>query len=373
MLLSAALIVRDEAEYLGGCLASIESLVDEIVVVDTGSTDNTREIARSYGARLYEFPWNGNFSDARNHGLDLVRGDWILYIDADERVTPCDFQAVREQLADPFYAGYEVLLRPQEHYTPYWILRLFRSDPAIRFRGAIHENIWPAVQAYCGSEVRVGRSPLLIEHSGYQGDQSEKHRRNLPLLQTALQADPTRIYCWCHLADIHTALGELDLAIRALETALAMVRTKQVLSADDSLPYVRLIHRGLEAGRDVSGLIAEARDRFPGNAQFIWFEGRAHMTSRRYELAIPLFLRLVEYGENRAFDHTSAYDSRIFGVFAYDSLATCCFRLRRYEEGRLYYKRAAEAAPGRLDYIAKQELCANLARAGSGISRQETL
>lgn len=366
MLLTAALIVRDEAEHLSECLASIESLVDEIVVVDTGSADNTREIARSYGARLCEFAWNDNFSDARNHGLDLVRSDWVLYIDADERVLPCDFQAVREQLADPVHAGYEVLLRPLANYTPYWILRLFRSDPAIRFRGPIHENIWPSIRAYCGGMVRVGRSPLLLDHAGYQGDQSHKHRRNLPLLHAALETDPTRIYCWCHLADIHTALGEPDLAIRALETALAMVRTKRVLSADDSLPFVRLIHRGLEAGHDVSGLIAEGRDRFPGNMQLIWIEGRAHMSSGRHELAIPLFLGLVQSGQDRTFDHSSAYDSRIFGVFAYDSLATCCFRLRRYEEGRLYYQRAAEAAPGRLDYIAKQELCANLARVGGG-------
>jgi tetratricopeptide (TPR) repeat protein len=145
-----------------------------------------------------------------------------------------------------------------------------------------------------------------------------------------------------------------------------LVRTKQVLAADDSLPYVRLIHRGLEDVSDVSNLIAEARERFPGNPQLIWIEGRALMSSGRYELAIPLFETLVQSGQHQTFDHTSAYDSRIFGVFAYDSLATCCFRLRRYEEGRLYYQRAAEAAPGRLDYIAKQELCANLARVGGG-------
>jgi len=75
VLLSAALIVRDEAEQLAGCLASIESLVDEMVVVDTGSVDDTREVARRFGARLDEFAWNENFSEARNHGLDLVRGD----------------------------------------------------------------------------------------------------------------------------------------------------------------------------------------------------------------------------------------------------------------------------------------------------------
>jgi tetratricopeptide (TPR) repeat protein len=362
VLLSAALIVRDEEQQLGACLESIQSLADEIVVVDTGSVDHTVDVARRFGARLGHFQWNENFSDARNRALDLVRGEWVLYIDADERVLPCDVAAVRAELADPAYAAYEVLLRPRPNYTPYRILRLFRSDPQIRFQGAIHENIWPAVQAYHGGRMRVGTSPLLLEHIGYEGDQGRKHRRNLPLLETALQADPTRIYCWCHLADIHAASGEHDLAVSALETALRMVRTKRLVSPDDSLPYVRLIQLGMEAGRDVSTLLAEASDRFPGNAQLLWLKGRAHMSSGCYELAIPLFLRLIELGGDMVFDQRSAYDSRIFGVFAYESLATCCFRLKRFEESRQYYHLAESVEPGRLDYRAKQELCANLAR-----------
>jgi tetratricopeptide (TPR) repeat protein len=362
VLLSAALIVRDEEQHLGGCLESIQSLADEIVVVDTGSVDHTVEVARRFGARLGHFQWNENFSDARNRALDLVRGEWVLYIDADERVLPCDLAAVRAQLTDSVYAAYEVLLRPRPHYTPYKILRLFRSDPEIRFQGAIHENIWPAVQAYRGGRMRVGKSPLRLEHIGYEGDQSRKYRRNLPLLEAALQADPTRIYCWCHLADIHAASGERDLAVRALETALRMVRTKRLISPDDSLPYVRLIHLGIEAGSDVSTLLAEASDRFPDNAQLLWLNGRAQMSSGRFEAAIPLFRRLVELGQGQEFDHSSAYDSRIFGVFAYDSLATCCFRLGRFEESREYYHHAESVEPGRLEYRAKQELCANLAR-----------
>jgi len=362
VLLSAALIVRDEEQQLGGCLESIQSLADEIVVVDTGSVDHTVDVARRFGARLEHFQWNDNFSDARNRVLDLVCGEWVLYIDADERVLPCNLAEARAQLDDSAYAAYEVLLRPRPRYTPYKILRLFRSDPKIRFQGAIHESIWPAVQAHCGGRMRVGHSPLLLEHVGYEGDQSRKHRRNLPLLQAALQADPTRIYCWCHMADIHAASGERDLAIHSLETALRMVRTKHQLSPDDSLPYLRLIHLGIEAGSDVSTLLVEASDRFPGNAQLLWLKGRAHMSSANYELAIPLFLRLIELGEGTELDRSSAYDSRIFGVFAYDSLATCCFRLRRFEESRHYYHLAESVEPGQLDYRAKQALCANLAR-----------
>lgn len=366
MLLSASLIVRDEAEALRKCLASIRELVDEIVVVDTGSTDDSREAALSFGARVEDFPWNGNFSDARNRGLDLVRSEWVLYIDADEQALPGDTVAIREQLRDPAFAGYEVLLRPRPNFTPYWALRLFRSDPAIRFRGVIHENPWPALKEYCRGERRVGRSSLFLDHIGYEGDQAHKYRRNLPMLREALEADPTSIYCWCHLADIHSALGEEDLAIQALEKALAIVRSRPVGSVDDSLPYVRLVHRGVDAGRDVSELLAEGRKSFPWNMHLIWLEGRSHIKAGRYELAIPLFERLTQSGHEDSFEKASAYDSRIFGVLAYESIAMCYFRLQRYEESRKYYELAAKAEPASLEYRAKLELCTALARGRGG-------
>ncbi|HWW55198.1 MAG TPA: glycosyltransferase, partial [Acidimicrobiales bacterium] len=78
--LTAAIIVKDEAEHLAGCLASISGVVDEVVVVDTGSTDDSVAVASGFGAVVLHHPWTGNFSEARNLGLDRATGDWILYI-----------------------------------------------------------------------------------------------------------------------------------------------------------------------------------------------------------------------------------------------------------------------------------------------------
>ena len=86
--IGAAMIVRNEERFLDDCLASIAGQVDEIVLVDTGSTDLTLEIAGRYGARIIEYPWSDDFSAARNHALDHASSDWILYIDADERLGP---------------------------------------------------------------------------------------------------------------------------------------------------------------------------------------------------------------------------------------------------------------------------------------------
>ena len=85
-LLSAVLIARDEAEFLGGCLESLSGIVDEVVVVDTGSVDETPDIARRFGAVVVHHPWREDFAEARNVSLDRATGRWILYIDADERL-----------------------------------------------------------------------------------------------------------------------------------------------------------------------------------------------------------------------------------------------------------------------------------------------
>ncbi len=84
MRISLCMIVKDEEEMLPRCLAAVAEHVDELVIVDTGSTDRTVEIAESFGADVVEFPWNGSFADARNVSLDRATGDWILWLDADE-------------------------------------------------------------------------------------------------------------------------------------------------------------------------------------------------------------------------------------------------------------------------------------------------
>src|SRR5262245_9349207 len=216
VLLSAALIVRNEERVLGGCLLSIRDVVDEIVVVDTGSRDRTPHIARNLGARLYDFPWRDDFSAARNHALDRARGEWILYIDADEALRPCDVGALRTQLSDSSHVGYRVLLHARPGLTPYWEMRLFRNDPAIRFRGVMHESIRPGIEAYRARHGgSVGESPLVIDHRGYEGDQLPKHWRNLPLLARALREDPRRVFVLCHLASVCAAIGRAGLAERA--------------------------------------------------------------------------------------------------------------------------------------------------------------
>ena len=144
------MIARDEEAHLPACLRSIVDVVDEIVLVDTGSTDATVSIARSFGARVHEHPWQGDFAAARNAALDLARGEWILYIDADERLRPISRERIRATLKGASdCVSLRVRLVPFVGATPFWEFRIWRSDPRIRFVGRMHEKTTPAIDAVC--------------------------------------------------------------------------------------------------------------------------------------------------------------------------------------------------------------------------------
>src|SRR5689334_17835821 len=185
--LSAALIVRDEAQFIADCLRSLQGHVDQIVVVDTGSVDDTIDIARQFSVDLHHFRWCNDFSAARNFALDHAKSEWILYIDADERLAIPEYVVLSDLLADRSKVGWRVRLHPRVEWTAYAELRLFRNDPHIRFQGVIHERIQPALETFARAhDLDVGDCAIKLYHVGYEADQRPKNSRNIPLLRQYL-------------------------------------------------------------------------------------------------------------------------------------------------------------------------------------------
>ena len=220
------MIVRDEERFLPGCLDSLAGIVDEIVVVDTGSTDTSVGIAEARGAFVFHHVWAEDFAAARNVALDRATGEWILYIDADERLRPVNRERLVRRLHGAVEIAFTVLFHPFAHSTPYYEYRLWRNDPRVRFRGVIHEKHTTAIEQISATEHRpIGRcASVVIDHVGYEGDQTVKHRRNLPLLQAQLAAEPDNIFNWTHLGRVWAGLGDTEEAERALERAVALER-----------------------------------------------------------------------------------------------------------------------------------------------------
>jgi len=356
-LLSAALIVRDEERFLAACLSSLAGRVDEIVVVDTGSTDRSRDIAGDLGARVLPFRWIDDFAAARNAAVDAALGEWVLYIDADERLVEFDRAEAERLLAARDHACYTVLFRPQRGFTRYREHRIFRNRPELRFRGVIHESLIPALDELVAREgARIGASAIGLEHDGYDGDIRHKHPRNLPLLEKRLAQDPAHVYSWAHLGTSLLGLGDAEGAEQAWRRGLDVVRSRAATTAADGLPYLHLANFLLDCGRDATELLDEACRRFPDNYALLWLRARTLVEAARYREAMPLFARLAAIDPDALGDGPMAFDRSIFGANAHAALGLCAFRLGMYDQSAAHYARAETLAPDDVGIRAKRVL-----------------
>lgn len=221
-LISLCMIVKNESHNLSRCLDSVKDLVDEMIVVDTGSTDDTVEIAKSYGAKVGFFAWCDDFAAARNHSLSLATGDWILVLDADEELIIDDgvsIQDIRQFLEDAVDSdtdGYGTQLKDinhQESSVIGYIVRLFRNMANLKYVGIFHESV------YCQSPQCL--EGVTIVHRGYSHELLDKKRkqRNIPILEKAYREgslDTSLLIC---LASMYGNIGDTQKAERYLGEA----------------------------------------------------------------------------------------------------------------------------------------------------------
>lgn len=243
---SLCMIARDEEACIGRAIKSVLALVDEILVVDTGSRDNTRIIAEGYGARVLDHTWRDDFSAARNVALAAATSDWILVLDGDEYlqgIRPLEFQRL---LADPAVAGYKVLVTGQrvvDRTGSFPMVRLFRNLPEIRYRYPVHEQVLPDLLRHVEDTGQIIHdSPLRVVHDpGGAEAQSRKRDRNLRLLRQAAVDQPQEPYfayllgseslVWLGgealpVAGLRTSLQHLQDAWRTVERWPAATRRK---------------------------------------------------------------------------------------------------------------------------------------------------
>ena len=206
--ISLCMIVKNEEAVLGRCLESAVDLVDEIIIVDTGSTDGTKEVARRFTDKLFDFPWADDFSAARNFSFDRASGGYCMWLDADDVIAEDDrarFRAMREGLlpgADVIMMPYHTAFDPQGRPTfTYYRERVVRSDPRFRWAGAVHEAIAPA------GEVRWSDAAVSHKKAG-AGDPD----RNLRIYEAQLAAgkalDPRSQFYYARELWYHSRFAE---------------------------------------------------------------------------------------------------------------------------------------------------------------------
>jgi glycosyltransferase involved in cell wall biosynthesis/thioredoxin-like negative regulator of GroEL len=229
--LSLCMIVKDEEEMLERCLASACDHVDEIVIVDTGSTDRTVEIAESFGATVLHHEWTGDFSEARNVSFDAARGDWLMYLDADEVLVEGDAKRLRELTG---HVWREAFFLVEINHTgdvedgmavTHEALRIFRNRPEYRFQGRIHEQIAYALPSYLPE--RLEMTNVRMEHYGYLGavrDAKGKSQRNIELLERQLAEGIDTPFLDFNLGSEYAAAGDAEKALARFDRAWSTLR-----------------------------------------------------------------------------------------------------------------------------------------------------
>ncbi len=228
--LSLCMICRDNAKTIEAALTSIKPFVDEMIVVDTGSKDDTAAIAEQLGAQVFHFPWPDSFSVARNESIRHARGEWIIWMDSDDTISPENGRKLRalvEGAHDPKMLGYIMQVHCPSagptgmlHVTAVDHLKLFRNRPDLRFSGRIHEQMLPAIRQ-AGGEVTW--TDIFVLHSGYDhspAGQERKIKRDLHLLNLELAEQPTHPFTLFNLGMTYADIGRLPEAIDFLKRSI---------------------------------------------------------------------------------------------------------------------------------------------------------
>jgi GT2 family glycosyltransferase/Tfp pilus assembly protein PilF len=277
MRISLCLIVKNEEHNLPACLHSAANLVDEVIVVDTGSTDRTKDVAAGFGARVFDFPWVDSFSAARNESLRHATGEWIFWLDADDRVDESNRRKLKELFANLpdqnlAYAMKCVCLADSKSSSGTVVdhVRLFRNYPEIRWRYRVHEQILPAIRARGG---QVHAADIAIHHAGYQDVdlRRRKQLRDLRLLHLDQADDPDEPFTLFNLGWAYSELGRPDEALPLLRRSL------QRSHPGDSIvrklfALIMECHRRQGRVREALAACQEGRKFYPDDTQLLFQE-----------------------------------------------------------------------------------------------------
>jgi len=234
--LTLCMIVKNEEAMLGDCLRSIDNIADQIVIVDTGSSDKTLEIAAKYDSEIFHFPWTGNFAEARNESIKYATSNWILWLDADERLNPTSIKELQKIIdKKPNQPEiYKINIRNYQKGDYHYISdahRLFSNNFGIEFSGRIHEQISPSCNNNGGKEFATN---IEILHYGYNLDeegQRKKNARNRKLLEKMVAEQPDYAYGFYTLAQNYAMDKLHEKAVENFQKALQLNQLNKYLNS----------------------------------------------------------------------------------------------------------------------------------------------
>lgn len=338
--LSLCIITKDEEKNIPRCINSVKDIVDEIVVVDTGSKDRTVEIAESLGAKVIHEKWQDDFSKARNTAIEHAKSDWILFLDGDEEVKKEDVAKILPLLNDDTVEAYIFKFinysgsnasddLAQIHYN----FKLFRNNGKLKYVYPIHENLKNVAD---GSEPIFKKADVTILHYGYLSEiriEKNKTQRYIKMISDYLLEHPNDMFQhvnlgveYCNAREYQKALKHLMIAQKSLSSnSSLMIRT---------LIYLISAHTELKEYEQALNIIEQAAAIYPQVPDFRFLEASIYVEQKRYQKAIEMFTECLSIGEYSGIANTIAgagsYKARYMIAFCYEKLGQLHNAVKEY-------------------------------------------
>ncbi len=379
MTVTACFVTRNHDQSLGRAIQSITGCASEVIVADTGSTDRTTVVAAELGARVVPITWDDDFAAACNEAVAAATGDWILWLNPDEEVEAGGLPAVAAATTDTAMFAWRVKVR--QLHRPDDLgkgkdgrqLRLFRRDPAVRYRGRLHPTFAPPLEEIAAARgQRIGTTPVVIRRHAYLSTPTpDKMRWVVRLLEAELRDRPGQLgflielgrnLLWLNDPRGHEVLGEATEQVRGLARNPA-TPSPWVGSLIEYLLAVSPEHLRSTITR------AEVRDLasrwFPGTPPVIWAVAGERFAAGDYSAAATLLERLVQMGRTGVYDQAGGFAPEIISAAAILNLGLCYLHLERWDDARACFVQVVDD-PERRDAALRGYRLAELRQRPSG-------
>lgn len=306
MSLSLCMIVKDEEKNLGRCLESIKDIVDEIIIVDTGSTDNTIKIAEKYGAKIFHYKWDNSFANARNYSLSKASKDWILIMDADDEFVAEDKDNLLALInntsikLNAFLGETLSYLGASPNHDIYSNLniRLIRNRKGYKFKGDIHEQIVPGIEDKNKAPF-LGIADIRFYHYGYLTKtvkEKNKRKRNMKIIEKLLKENPNNNFMLYNMGVEYSAKGDYIKALSYLEKAYKNFNPSAGFSPKLILKIISC-NEALQRYDECLKVIEEGLNHYPNFTDLEFHKANILFIQNKYSSAIESAKKCISIGE----------------------------------------------------------------------------
>lgn len=269
--LSLCMITKNEEKNIKACLDSMVNIADEIIIVDTGSTDRTIEIAKSYGAKVFSYKWNDDFSEARNISLEKATKDWIIVLDGDEVLPKEDGKKLKNIInatsMEALYLRLENIV-DNKSLGDAVVLRVFRNNKLYRFRNKMHEQVIFSIEENGGKD-KIQATNLKILHYGYDPkiyNMVDKQKRNLKILESYPEEERDG-YFYYSIGNEYSRANDIKKSLEMYYKGLGFARNNYPDKLPSYLPYLILnISKSLASQKkydEAINILSEFKNKYP--------------------------------------------------------------------------------------------------------------